>query len=129
MQQRIRRQPFLELFDGADTNTGTAERPTSASPLQALFLMNDPFIHAQSDKFAVRLALASSKISERINFAYRLAYNRSATHEEIREAEDYLKECRAELTKAGMPKEDQARAALSSYARVIFSSNEFFFVE
>jgi hypothetical protein len=129
MQQRIRRQPFLELFDGADTNTGTPERPTSASPLQALFLMNDPFIHLQSDKFAVRLALAYTKIPERINFAYRLAFNRLATRAEIRAAENYMKECRAELAKAGIPKEDQQRAALASYARVVFSSNEFFFVE
>lgn len=129
MQQRIRRQPFLELFDGADTNTGMAERPTSASPLQALFLMNDPFMHIQSDKFAVRLALAYTRISDRINFAYRLAFNRPASRAEIREGESYLKGCRAELAKAGIPQEDQQRAALASYARVIFSSNEFFFVE
>jgi hypothetical protein len=129
MQQRIRRQPFLELFDGADTNAGTPERPTSASPLQALFLMNDTFIHEKSDKFAVRIALAYTKLSDRINFAYRLAYNRNATRAEIRDAEKYLKECTAALAKAGIPSEDQPRAALASYARVIFSSNEFFFVE
>lgn len=129
MQQRIRRQPFLELFDGADTNTGTPERPTSASPLQALFLMNDPFMHIQSDKFAVRVGLAHAKIRDRINYAFNLAFGRPATRAEIREAEGYLKQCRAELNTAGIPTEDQPRAALASYARVLFSSNEFFFVE
>src|SRR3989454_2472614 len=41
MQQRIKKQPFLELFDGADTNATTGERPVSTTPLQALFMMND----------------------------------------------------------------------------------------
>jgi len=129
MQQRIRQQPFLALFDGADANATTAERPISASPLQALFLMNDPFVYEQADKFAVRLALAFTKTADRINYAYKLALGRPATHSEIREGEAYLKQCRGELIKAGTPVEDRSRAALASYARVVFSSNEFFFVE
>src|SRR5207244_4831822 len=38
MTQRIHRHPFLGLFDGPDTNTSTAGRTTSTTPLQALFL-------------------------------------------------------------------------------------------
>jgi hypothetical protein len=129
MQQRIRQQPFLALFDGADANATTPDRPLSASPLQALFLMNDPFVYAQSDKFAVRLGLAHTKTADRINYAYKLAYGRTATREEIRDGQKYLKQCTAELKKAGIPAEEQPRDALASYARVIFSSNEFFFVE
>ncbi|MDB6057748.1 MAG: hypothetical protein JWO95_1592, partial [Verrucomicrobiales bacterium] len=129
MQQRIRQQPFLALFDGADANATTAERPISASPLQALFLMNDPFVYAQADKFAVRLGLAFTKSADRINYAYKLALGRPATRAEIREGEQYLKDCRAALGKAGRPAEERSREALASYARVIFSSNEFFFVE
>lgn len=129
MQQRIRQQPFLALFDGADANATTAERPISASPLQALFLMNDPFAHAQSDKFAVRLALAFPKTADRINYAYKLAYGRAATRAEIHDGQNYLKQCATELKKAATPAEEIPRAALASFARVIFSSNEFFFVE
>ncbi len=129
MQQRIRQQPFLALFDGADANATTPERPLSASPLQALFLMNDPFVYAQADNFAVRLALAFSKTADRINYAYQLAFGRPATRAEIREAQAYLKQCGVELTQAGTPVEERSRAALASFARVIFSSNEFFFVE
>src|SRR5579871_3215853 len=44
MTQRIQRHPFLGLFDGADTNASTARRVTSTTPLQALYLMNDPFV-------------------------------------------------------------------------------------
>ncbi|MGZ4973589.1 MAG: PSD1 and planctomycete cytochrome C domain-containing protein [Limisphaerales bacterium] len=129
MQQRIRQQPFLALFDGADANATTAERPLSASPLQALFLMNDSFVYAQADNFAVRLALAFTKTADRINYAYQLAFGRPATRGEIRDTQLYLKQCGAELTKAGTPVEERSRTALASFARVIFSSNEFFFVE
>ncbi|MGZ5546146.1 MAG: DUF1553 domain-containing protein, partial [Limisphaerales bacterium] len=129
MQQRIRQQPFLALFDGSDANATTAERPLSASPLQALFLMNDSFVYAQADNFAVRLALAFTKTADRINYAYQLAFGRPATRGEIRDTQLYLKQCGAELTKAGTPVEERSRTALASFARVIFSSNEFFFVE
>jgi hypothetical protein len=44
MTQRIQRHPFLALFDGPDTNTSTDTRTDSTVPLQALFLMNNPFI-------------------------------------------------------------------------------------
>src|SRR5204863_398311 len=45
MTQRIARHPYLALFDGPDTNASTARRVSSTTPLQALFLLNDPFVH------------------------------------------------------------------------------------
>jgi hypothetical protein len=47
MTQRVYRHPFLSLFDGAATNASTERRIVSTTPFQALYLMNDPFIHAQ----------------------------------------------------------------------------------
>src|SRR4029077_12432567 len=55
MTQRIQRHPFLALFDGADTNASTARRVTSTTPLQALYWLNDPFVHEQAKRFAARL--------------------------------------------------------------------------
>ena len=52
MTQRIRRHPFLALFDGPDGNVSTAHRDSTTVPTQSLFLMNDPFVHAQSSRFA-----------------------------------------------------------------------------
>src|SRR5207342_1510539 len=42
MTQRLKRHPFLALFDGADTNASTPSRGATTVPTQALFLMNDP---------------------------------------------------------------------------------------
>ncbi|MBV9122031.1 MAG: PSD1 domain-containing protein, partial [Planctomycetes bacterium] len=55
MQQRLKRHPLLEVFDGADPSTTTPQRLNSPSPLQALFLMNSPFAHTQADRFASRV--------------------------------------------------------------------------
>lgn len=55
MTQRIQRHPYLAIFDGADPSASTAFRMTSTTPLQALYLLNDPFVHEQSEKFAGRL--------------------------------------------------------------------------
>ena len=50
MTQRIKRHPFLALFDGPDPNTSTASRQTTTVPPQALFFMNDPFVHSRAEK-------------------------------------------------------------------------------
>ena len=56
MTQRIKRHPFLALFDGADPNSSTGRRDSTTVPTQALFFLNDPFVHARADSLARRLA-------------------------------------------------------------------------
>lgn len=128
MQQRIRKNPFLELFDGADTNATTGERPTSTTPLQALFMMNDPFAHSEAEQFAQRLATLSVE-SSRIELAYRLAFGRAASPEEIRQGEDYVRECQLALQQTTLPTDKRSSAAWASYCRVLLSSNEFLFID
>src|SRR5262249_23697252 len=55
MTQRLKRHPFLALFDGADTNASTPLRSPTTVPTQALYFMNDPFVHEQANAFAARL--------------------------------------------------------------------------
>ncbi len=129
MQQRIKKQPFLEVFDGADPNATTGLRPISTTPIQALFMMNDKFTHEQADKFAARIAITFPTERARINFAYQLAFGRPATAAEVRMGRNYLKVCLAALKETNLPADEQPRAALASYARVLFSSNEFVFVD
>ncbi len=129
MQQRIRKHPFLEMFDGADTNATTAVRSVSVTPLQALFMMNDPFVHEQADQFAVRVGMAFTDDPQRIRHAYELVFARLPTADEIRAGQEYLRQCRLELAKTKVPADQQPRVALDSYMRVLLSSNEFMFVE
>ncbi len=129
MQQRLKKHPFFEVFDGADTNATTDTRAQSVTPVQALFLMNSPFMSEQSDQFAVRIGMAYDTLRERIDYAFRLAYGRAATLPEIREAQSYLRRTRAELTAIGAPVEQLNRKSLASYLRVTLSSNEFLYVD
>ncbi|HEY7180481.1 MAG TPA: PSD1 and planctomycete cytochrome C domain-containing protein [Blastocatellia bacterium] len=129
MQQRLKKHPFFETFDGADTNATTDGRAQSVTPVQALFLMNSPFMHEQSAHFAARVDKAYDTLRGRIDYVFRLAYGRSPGLEEIREAQDYLGRTRLELQAAGAPVDQLDRKALASYLRVVMSSNEFLYLD
>lgn len=129
MQQRQKKHPLMEVFDGADTNTITSPRPLSTTPLQALFLMNNPFVHQQADSFAVRVGMAFDTLPQRINYSFRLAYGRPARAAEIREAMAYVQQLRGELQSVKTPTDQLNRAALASYLRVVLGSDEFLYVD
>jgi hypothetical protein len=126
MTQRIQRHPYLALFDGADTNASTARRTTSTTPLQALFLMNDPLVHRLARGFAGRLM--KEPASQRVAASFRLALSRPPTPAEQRSADAYLEQMRSRLAQAGV-RGDEAQARLwESYARALFLSNELVYV-
>lgn len=60
MTPRIQRHPYLAIFDGADPSTSTPARQTSTTPLQALYLLNDKFVHEQAEGLARRLHAESN---------------------------------------------------------------------
>jgi hypothetical protein len=129
MQQRIKKQPFLETFDGADPNASTGSRAQSTTGLQALFLMNDPFAFDQADKLAVRVGMAYSTDVDRVTYAFRLLYGRKPTPEEILMSADYLRKCRLAMNDTKLAEDQRSRAALASYMRILYSSDEFVFLD
>ena len=129
MTQRIVRQPFFALFDGADASASTAARPMTTTPLQALFAMNDKFVHTQAAAFASRLLAAPGHDRGRIDLACQIALGRPARLEEVREALAYLARGEARLAAPDSTPEARRLAAWSSYARALLGSNEFLFVD
>lgn len=127
MQQRLRKNPFFETWDGADPGASTGTRPLSTTPLQALYLMNSELVHQQSLAFARRLQGAASRDEERVRLAYALAFGRPPSGTEIKEALEYLAAAAAALPEGG-PAGRPAEAAWASYARVLFGANELIFV-
>jgi hypothetical protein len=91
--------------------------------------MNNPFVHQQADYFAVRVGMAYDTLSERINYAFLLAYGRPAKPAEIREAISYIQQVRQELQAIKTPTDQLTRAALASYLRVLLGSDEFLYVD
>ena len=129
MQQRIRKHPFLSVFDGADTNATTPTRSLSTTPVQSLFLMNDKLAHEAADRLAVRIGLAFGENDKRIDYAYRLCFGRPASEDEVSLGVQFLRTCAEQLNSAGIPWDQQQRGALASYTRVLLSSNEFLYVD
>jgi len=119
MAQRIRRHPYFGTFDGAETNMSTALRITSTTPLQALWMLNDPFVHEQAKQFAARVTKERTGDAARIDRAYALALGRPPSSDEAGTAAAYLTTVRAELDEA---------LAWESFARILFRLNEFVYV-
>lgn len=129
MQQRLKKHPYLALFDGADPSSSTGSRLPSTTPLQALFVMNDPLAHAESSKFAARAIASESDEPARIAAAYQLAWNRSPSADEQQECADFLKQYRDQLAELKTPPDQVDLKAWSALVRVLMSSNEFVFVD
>jgi hypothetical protein len=129
MTQRIQRHPYLALFDAPDANVSTDVRADSTVPLQALYLMNSPFVQTQSLAFARRILRGTSQTEERIRLASELAWSRPPSLDETRRARDYLQRYRDELARTGVAAEKLELEAWASYARVLLTANEFFYVD
>ena len=127
MQQRIRKQPFLAVFDGADTNDTSPDRPLSTTAIQALFMMNDPFMHEEADKLSVRVVGTRPDQPGQIDYAYRLLFARPANPDEIAIGQQYIAAVAGQLRQTGFA--NGPHAAIASYLRVLLSSNEFIWLD
>jgi len=129
MTQRIQRHPYLAIFDGADPSTSTPARPTSTTPLQALFLLNDPLIHEQAKRVAQRLLTDAGDRGARIQRAYALLFARPATAEELAAADQFLTATTARLGAADTAADRLEAETWASLVRVLFRLNEFVYLD
>ena len=104
--------PFLECLDCADPNLPTPVRGTTITALQALALLNDPFVIRQSELFAERVRRSSADAGKQIAQAYQLAFGRPPTMEERETLGGYA-----------------ARHGLANACLLLFNANEFVFVD
>ena len=102
MQQRIRLQPFLATFDGADTNASTGQRKPGTTPQQALFMLNSEFAHEQAGRLADRLASEADEPGRPDRPGLPPGVRPPADREEVREGLEYLDRIDAPLRAAGI---------------------------
>lgn len=127
MTQRLKRHPFLALFDGSDPNASTADRLGTTVPTQALFFLNDPFVHAKAEAWANVLIADGRSERQQIDLAWQQAFGRTATTEEQDSSAEYLAAAREEL--AVLNSTDVDRRAMASWLRTLLGSNEFLHVD
>jgi hypothetical protein len=104
--------PFLECLDCADPNINTPVRNTTLTALQALALLNDPFMIKQAECFAERLRTISPDPGRQIEAAYRLALGRMPKSYEKNALIEYA-----------------AKHGLANACRLLFNTNEFVFID
>ena len=128
MVQRNQRHPYLALFDAADPNQSVAKRQPTTTPTQALFLMNSPFVHEQSQNFAKRIVTVTGDDRAKTLWAFETAHGQIPEEAEVQEALNFVSAYRQQLSKDSS-KNDQEAAAWSALARVLLTSNQFLYVD
>ena len=102
--------PMLALFDFPNPNGTSEQRMQTTVPLQKLFFMNSPFVIAQANALAARVAANASSDDQRITATYRFVLQRDPTPEERRLAHEFIR---------------SNANAWPHYTQVLLSSNEF----
>ena len=83
---------IMQVFDFADPNLVTGKRNSSSVATQALFLMNNPFVHEQSKAAAKKLIESPlNDEHEKIIFAYKTSLGRKPNSREQEIIYDFLR--------------------------------------
>lgn len=129
MTQRIQRHPYLAIFDGPDSAVSTPQRVTSTTPLQALYLLNDPFVHQQAQRFTEWILAASNEDAARTDLAYRRIFGRPPDSDERAAGLEFLKQTREALSADGIASDQLDVQAWQAFTRAMFRFNEFVYVD
>jgi Protein of unknown function (DUF1553)/Protein of unknown function (DUF1549) len=139
LAKRNVRLPMLEAFDQPSTLTPCADRSVSTFAPQALILMNGSFAQEQSRAMAANLLRACGPdVDKQITQAYRRAFSRPPTADEMRIATEFLRdqaEIAADRLRARLPAGVPDRlpegadvphaVALADFCLALFNANEF----
>jgi hypothetical protein len=104
--------PFMDRLDCPDASLITAKRNTTITAIQALALLNNPFMVRQAEYVAARVRALAGQPSEEVAWLYRMALGRDPQPAESQRLTLFA-----------------AQHGLENAARAILNSNEFLFVD
>ncbi len=113
---RDRLPDVFELFDFAEPSLVTGDRETTNVPLQALYLMNGPFVSKQSVRLARRVTAKAESTKKRVELAIALCFNRAPDKAELELAHAFFAQ--------PVAKEDPAKA-WQTYCQALLATAEF----
>lgn len=114
---RLDLNPLLAMFDFPDPNAHAGSRSQTTTPLQKLFVLNNPFVVNVAEQFVARIQREAKSTSQQIERAYEILYSRPPTAEE------------RELGTAFLQQHEDEHEAWVRYAHVLLSANETLFVD
>ncbi len=125
-RQRIRKNRFLDMFDGPDGNLHLGTRRPTTTSLQSLYMMNSEFIAKHCGLIAERIVANGDSHQDQVRWAYQHLFGRDPGSEEERQIESQLDRIAAQLP-SGAP--DRAQQAWASVVKAMLASNEFLFID
>jgi hypothetical protein len=128
-RQRIRKNRYLDLFDGPDGNLHLGTRPTTTTSLQSLYLLNSDFMADQSRAIAKRLLSIASAHAARIRWSYENLFGRKPSADEIQMATQQLGQLEKQRYLEADADGDVAQVAWTSMIHAMLCSNEFLFID
>jgi mono/diheme cytochrome c family protein len=121
---RFRIDPFLQAFDFPNPTFTAEQRFSTNVPVQRLYFMNDPFVYKQAEVLSKKVYPAGDDTA-RITEVYHLVFARAPTPDELKTGLEFLK---TTPDKPGYMVDQEPISAWKEYCRVLFSSNEFEFL-
>ncbi len=123
MTKRLTAKPYFQTFDGADPNVCTSDRDQSVTALQALYFVNDQFVHAQAERLADVMVKAAESDTERIEFAVEKILCRPPTREDVELIQAHVTKLKLQM--ASRPE----RELWASVNRSLMRLNEFMYID
>ena len=103
--------PLMDSLDCPDASILTPKRNVTVTALQALAILNNPFVLRQSEHLAARVA-AAGDWKKQIEQVYQLALNRPPTNAELKKLVPFAQ-----------------KNGTASLCRLVFNTSEFMFVD
>lgn len=130
--KRVIPNPLLQAFDKPDAQQSCNRRdPTTVAP-QALALLNDPFSRTTALDFANRLLKEdANQPKECLENGYQLALGRLPSEAERSASLEFLEtQIKERMTRESKTTADEARrGALADWCQILFSLNEFLYID
>jgi hypothetical protein len=111
----------LELFDFAEPSLVTGDRARTNVPIQALYLMNSPFVRARAEALAARLEREAEDEVQRVERAFALCFSRSPAAGEEARALEFLRDSPARIAEGS----DVHHETLVNFCQALLATAEF----
>ena len=128
MIKRSKLIPMMQVFDAPEPLVGVGNRPSTTIAPQALMFMNNAQVRGSAAGLAARLREArEASEPQAIRLGYLLALARDASAEEIAEAAEFVRQQTVSYQEE--QHDNAAELALTDFAQVLLSLNEFVYID
>ncbi len=117
--------PMMAVFDSCDTTAPTGQRDVSIVAPQALTLLNNEWVHAESTAMAERVMASAPGVDDRVVSAWKIALARRPTASEKQASIEFVRRFRASLANTT----NAEHSSWSAFCHTLINTNEFIYVD